>query len=246
MSRDSRWARDRAARRDSRDACTAAVEEVIDEHYAQQIARIEQDDDLKDKISQFRETRSPSRRSLAQGAERTPGYRLLSATIKAGCRSRSGCPNAYERTQRPASILRARPIRGARTMRTRTAGASVCGRLQQRSRLRLDCTARRSGKRPRTFLSGSQNARIPFGEVWTADDGAAARMASADVSAVRAVLSSIAGPAMFVRLCGLPACCGDRPSAMRWNATIQGTSFLSVLRRGRATLARIGVGLRHS
>ena len=35
-------------------ACTAAVEDVIDEHYASQIARIESDDDLKSRIEAFR------------------------------------------------------------------------------------------------------------------------------------------------------------------------------------------------
>jgi ubiquinone biosynthesis monooxygenase Coq7 len=68
-------------------ACTAAVEEVIDDHYASQIARIENDDDLKKRIEAFRADEIAHRdEALARGAEEAPGYRTLSATIKAGCR----------------------------------------------------------------------------------------------------------------------------------------------------------------
>ncbi len=68
-------------------ACTAAVEEVIDEHYAQQIERIAHDDDLKRKIAKFRDEEIAHRdEALARGAAGAPAYRLLSATIKAGCR----------------------------------------------------------------------------------------------------------------------------------------------------------------
>jgi ubiquinone biosynthesis monooxygenase Coq7 len=68
-------------------ACTAAVEDVIDEHYASQIARIESDDDLKSRIEAFRADEIAHRdEALARGAEDAPGYRLLSAAIKSGCR----------------------------------------------------------------------------------------------------------------------------------------------------------------
>jgi 3-demethoxyubiquinol 3-hydroxylase len=68
-------------------ACTAAVEEVIDEHYASQIARIENDDALKEQIESFRADELAHRdEALARGAEDAPGYRALSAAIKAGCR----------------------------------------------------------------------------------------------------------------------------------------------------------------
>jgi 3-demethoxyubiquinol 3-hydroxylase len=68
-------------------ACTAAVEEVIDQHYAQQIERIDHDDDLKGKIAKFRDEEIAHRdEALAHGAEEAPAYRLLSATIRAGCR----------------------------------------------------------------------------------------------------------------------------------------------------------------
>lgn len=70
-------------------ACTAAVEEVIDEHYASQIAALEEDKDpaLKGRIEEFRADEAAHRETaLKEGAEQAPGYKLLSETIKAGCR----------------------------------------------------------------------------------------------------------------------------------------------------------------
>lgn len=68
-------------------ACTAAVEDVIDGHYAGQIARIEGDDELKSRIERFRADEIAHRdEALERGAEEAPGYRVLSAAIKAGCR----------------------------------------------------------------------------------------------------------------------------------------------------------------
>ncbi|HTW36740.1 MAG TPA: demethoxyubiquinone hydroxylase family protein [Rhizomicrobium sp.] len=68
-------------------ACTAAVEDVIDRHYASQIARIKNDDDLKTRIEAFRADEIAHRdEAIARGAEEAPGYRLLSSAIKAGCR----------------------------------------------------------------------------------------------------------------------------------------------------------------
>lgn len=72
-------------------ACTAAVEEVIDEHYAAQAAALERDGQssaaFKDTIEQFRADEIAHRNTaLAHGAEDAPGYRVLSETIKAGCR----------------------------------------------------------------------------------------------------------------------------------------------------------------
>lgn len=68
-------------------ACTAAVEEVIDKHYAAQIERIEGDDELKSRIEAFRADEIEHRdEALARGAEEAPGYRLLSAAIKIACR----------------------------------------------------------------------------------------------------------------------------------------------------------------
>ena len=69
-------------------ACTAAVEEVIDEHYAAQIAALEdRDPALTAAVEDFRADEAAHRQTaLAQGAQQAPGYKLLSETIKAGCR----------------------------------------------------------------------------------------------------------------------------------------------------------------
>jgi ubiquinone biosynthesis monooxygenase Coq7 len=68
-------------------ACTAAVEEVIDEHYGEQIARLDGDPALKSDIEKFRADEVAHRHeALAQGAEEAAGYKLLSESIKAGCR----------------------------------------------------------------------------------------------------------------------------------------------------------------
>ena len=72
-------------------ACTAAVEEVIDEHYAKQAATLAQngqgDAPLKATIEKFRADEIAHRdTAIAHGAEETPGYRLLSDVIKTGCR----------------------------------------------------------------------------------------------------------------------------------------------------------------
>jgi ubiquinone biosynthesis monooxygenase Coq7 len=69
-------------------ACTAAVEDVIDEHYAGQVAALAgKDDALKDQVEQFRLEEVEHRdTALQNGAEQAPGYRLLSQAIKAGCR----------------------------------------------------------------------------------------------------------------------------------------------------------------
>jgi len=69
-------------------ACTAAVEGVIDEHYASQIAALkDQDEDLKATVEDFRADEAAHRdTAIAKGAEQAPGYKLLSEAIKTGCR----------------------------------------------------------------------------------------------------------------------------------------------------------------
>ena len=69
-------------------ACTAAVEEAIDEHYAGQLAALgEKDPDLRKTVEDFRADEAAHRQTaLEQGAEKAPGYPLLSKAIKAGCR----------------------------------------------------------------------------------------------------------------------------------------------------------------
>ena len=69
-------------------ACTVAVEEAIDEHYANQAAELGEDEgELRDTIETFRAEELAHRDiGLAHGAEQAPGYRVLRDTIKAGCR----------------------------------------------------------------------------------------------------------------------------------------------------------------
>jgi 3-demethoxyubiquinol 3-hydroxylase len=69
-------------------ACTAAVEEAIDEHYAGQIEALgESEPDFKKTVEDFRADEAAHRQTaLDNGAEQAPGYRLLSSAIKAGCR----------------------------------------------------------------------------------------------------------------------------------------------------------------
>jgi ubiquinone biosynthesis monooxygenase Coq7 len=67
-------------------ACTAAVEEVIDEHYAKQVAALDHDPALKKTIADFRADEIAHRNeALSHGAESAPAYRLLSTAVKAGC-----------------------------------------------------------------------------------------------------------------------------------------------------------------
>ncbi|HSK40332.1 MAG TPA: demethoxyubiquinone hydroxylase family protein [Arenibaculum sp.] len=70
-------------------ACTVAVEEVIDEHYAEQAERLDESEaQLKADIERFRAEEVEHRDiGLAHEAELTPGYGLLSAAIKAGSRA---------------------------------------------------------------------------------------------------------------------------------------------------------------
>ncbi len=69
-------------------ACTVAVEEVIDEHYARQSESLgPEEGDLKATIDRFRAEELEHRDiGLAHEAEQAPAYRLLSAVIKAGSR----------------------------------------------------------------------------------------------------------------------------------------------------------------
>ena len=68
-------------------ACTAAVEEVIDQHYASQLDRLTRDPELKNTVETFRADEIAHRdEALAHGAEQAPGYRRLSEAIKSGCR----------------------------------------------------------------------------------------------------------------------------------------------------------------
>ena len=65
-------------------ACTVAVEEVIDEHYAQQAEQLGEDEaPLKETIEKFRAEELEHRDiGLANGAEQAPAYPVLSGAIK--------------------------------------------------------------------------------------------------------------------------------------------------------------------
>jgi len=69
-------------------ACTVAVEEVIEEHYATQIAAQGDDEaDLRRKLTACREDElEPRDVGLANEAEAAPAYPMLSAAIKSGSR----------------------------------------------------------------------------------------------------------------------------------------------------------------
>ena len=69
-------------------ACTEAVEDVIDRHYAAQVERLgERDPELKKTVETFRADEIDHRNTAtAHGAAGAPAYRLLTGAIKAGCR----------------------------------------------------------------------------------------------------------------------------------------------------------------
>ncbi len=69
-------------------ACTVAVEEAIDEHYAAQERALGEDEEaLRGHIRQFRAEELEHRDiGLEHEAEQAPAYRVLSAAIKAGCK----------------------------------------------------------------------------------------------------------------------------------------------------------------
>jgi ubiquinone biosynthesis monooxygenase Coq7 len=67
-------------------ACTQAVEEVIDEHYAAQADQLGDDEkDLRDTIEEFRaDERAHRDKAIEEGAEQAPGYEILTGAVKAG------------------------------------------------------------------------------------------------------------------------------------------------------------------
>ena len=69
-------------------ACTVAVEEVIDEHYARQIAALGEDEaPLRATLDAYRRDEIEHRETaLAHGAAAAPAYGLMSRAIKAGSR----------------------------------------------------------------------------------------------------------------------------------------------------------------
>jgi 3-demethoxyubiquinol 3-hydroxylase len=69
-------------------ACTVAVEEAIDAHYAGQLeAMSTEETGLRETVEKFRAEELEHRDlALEQGAEQAIGYRVLTRVIKAGCR----------------------------------------------------------------------------------------------------------------------------------------------------------------
>lgn len=70
-------------------ACTEAVESVIEEHYGDQVAELETagEDGLAATFAKFRDEEVAHKDlATAEGAQQAPGYPLLSAVIRAGCR----------------------------------------------------------------------------------------------------------------------------------------------------------------
>src|SRR5437879_8093676 len=69
-------------------ACTVAIEETIDEHYADQATALGDDEaELRGTIEKFRaEEIQHKDEALAAGAQQAPAYEALTAAIKAGSR----------------------------------------------------------------------------------------------------------------------------------------------------------------
>ena len=70
-------------------ACTAAVETEIDKHYEDQLVALgDSDPELSAAILEFQaEELEHKETALASGAERAPGYPLMSVLIRLGCRA---------------------------------------------------------------------------------------------------------------------------------------------------------------
>lgn len=69
-------------------ACTVAVEEVIGEHYGNQLDRLGDDEpELRETVAEFRDDELGHRDTgLEQGAEQMPGYEPFSLAVKTGTR----------------------------------------------------------------------------------------------------------------------------------------------------------------
>ncbi|HEY3812461.1 MAG TPA: demethoxyubiquinone hydroxylase family protein [Caulobacteraceae bacterium] len=70
-------------------ACTEAVEDVIEAHYADQIEEVrERDPGLAAELTQFRDDELAHRdRAIEAGAHEAPGYTLLAGMIRLGCKA---------------------------------------------------------------------------------------------------------------------------------------------------------------
>ena len=70
-------------------ACTEAVETVIEEHYAGQVEELaSRDPELAAELSKFRDEELAHRdHAVEEGAREAPGYGVLAAVIRTGCRA---------------------------------------------------------------------------------------------------------------------------------------------------------------
>jgi 3-demethoxyubiquinol 3-hydroxylase len=70
-------------------ACTVAIETEIDAHYGEQLVALgDKDAELTDAIRDFQaEEVEHKATALAAGAEKAPGYPLLTAAIRLGCKA---------------------------------------------------------------------------------------------------------------------------------------------------------------
>lgn len=70
-------------------ACTEAIEDVIEKHYAEQIDELAASEPvLAETVRRFREDELEHKQTAEnEGAREAPGYRLLSSAIRAGCRA---------------------------------------------------------------------------------------------------------------------------------------------------------------
>ena len=70
-------------------ACTEAVESVIEQHYAGQVAELERREPaLAAELSKFRDEELAHRdHAVEEGAREAPGYPILAAVIRAGCKA---------------------------------------------------------------------------------------------------------------------------------------------------------------
>lgn len=70
-------------------ACTVAIETEIDRHYGEQLQEIgESDPELSVAIADFQaEELEHKATALEEGAERAPGFPVMSALVRLGCRA---------------------------------------------------------------------------------------------------------------------------------------------------------------
>ncbi|MBP9230641.1 MAG: demethoxyubiquinone hydroxylase family protein, partial [Phenylobacterium sp.] len=70
-------------------ACTEAVEDVIEQHYAGQVAELaDREPELAAELSKFRDEELAHRdHAVEEGARDALGYPILAAVIRAGCKA---------------------------------------------------------------------------------------------------------------------------------------------------------------